>query len=94
MIHKNTRNVIERTNGTLKSRFCCLSKHRVLNYHPAKAAYIIYSCAVLHNIAIMAKLDLDNEINENEFADPNPDINEDIHAGRRARNLYVQQNFL
>jgi len=43
----------------------------------------------------MAKLDLDDDINknyeikENEFADLNSDINEDIHAGKRARNLYV-----
>ncbi|CAL1672498.1 unnamed protein product [Lasius platythorax] len=105
MMHKSTRNVIERTNGILKSRFCCLSRHCVLNYHPAKAAYIIYSCAVLHNIAIRAKFHLDDydEINENyeidendELAHPNPDVNEDIHvhAGRRIRNLYVQQNIL
>lgn len=72
--HKSARNVIERTNGILKARFRCLSRHRVLNYHPSKSAYIIYSCVVLHNMAIKARLpfeevEFDDEQFENDVDD-------------------------
>lgn len=67
---KSSRNVIERTNGVLKGRFRCLSRHRVLNYHPAKAAYIIYSCTVLHNIAVKARLEF-NEVDDNIYVENN-----------------------
>lgn len=46
----SARNVIERLNGVIKSRFRCLLKHRTLNYDPIKSAKIIYACAVLHNM--------------------------------------------
>lgn len=33
-------------------RFRCLLKHRVLHYHPERAARIINACVVLHNICV------------------------------------------
>lgn len=50
--HKSTRCIIERCNGLLKMRFRCLLKHRVLHYHPERAARIINACVVLHNICV------------------------------------------
>lgn len=64
----STRNVIERTNGLIKGRYRCLSRHRTLMYHPTKAANIIYTGCVLHNIALNAGLILpDDEI---EYREP------------------------
>ncbi|XP_031351061.1 putative nuclease HARBI1 isoform X2 [Photinus pyralis] len=40
--HKTVRNVIERLNGVLKTRFRC--------YNPPKCAKVIYACAILHNV--------------------------------------------
>ncbi|GLV40063.1 uncharacterized protein CBL_02948 [Carabus blaptoides fortunei] len=70
---KSARNVIERTNGVLKGRFRCLSRHRVLNYHPATAAYIIYACCVLHNIAIKARLAWNEEMNDADIDEEGDD---------------------
>lgn len=49
--HIKARNCIERCFGVLKQRFRCLLKHRILHYDPVRAAKIIYSCVVLHNIS-------------------------------------------
>ncbi|KAJ8935706.1 hypothetical protein NQ314_012683, partial [Rhamnusium bicolor] len=54
----SARNLVERTNGILKGRFRCLSRHRTLIYHLVRAANIIYACCVLHNIALNAGLNL------------------------------------
>ncbi|KAK4879203.1 hypothetical protein RN001_007349 [Aquatica leii] len=61
--HIRTRNVVERCNGVLKNRFRCLLKHRALHYNPTKAAKIIYSCCVLHNILIKNNVEADEEMN-------------------------------
>ncbi|XP_023243392.1 putative nuclease HARBI1 isoform X1 [Centruroides sculpturatus] len=58
----STRIIVERCNGLLKSRFRCLHKHRVLNYSPYKAGLIINACAVLHNMCIVHKISLDENI--------------------------------
>jgi hypothetical protein len=46
------RMTIEHTNGLLKSRFRCLHGHRALNYNPIRAAKIIYTSSILHNMCI------------------------------------------
>lgn len=63
--HRSTRNVIERLNGTLKTRFRCLLKHRVLHYKPPTAAAIVNACAILHNICIARNEEIDLEIEDN-----------------------------
>ncbi|XP_018564931.1 putative nuclease HARBI1 [Anoplophora glabripennis] len=99
-LHKLTRNVIERTNGILKGRFRCLLRHRVLHYHPAKAAYIVYAAAVLHNIATWANLDIDEDdivLNDNDENIGHRNILEEdnmLHLGRAARAMYIRQNIL
>lgn len=50
--HRKARVVIEQCNGLLKSRFRCLSSHRVLHYEPGVAGEIINACAMLHNICL------------------------------------------
>lgn len=94
----SVRNVIERTNGILKGRFRCLSKHRTLLYHPTKAANIIYTGCVLHNIALDARLVLPEE--EIEYRDENDigvanvaDFGNDVHnLGRETRSIYIRNN--
>lgn len=63
----SVRSLIERVNGTLKMRFRCLLKHRVLHYDPVKAAKIANACCVLHNMCIA-----------NNVPAPEPDPVEDV----------------
>jgi hypothetical protein len=72
-------------NGRLKGRFRCLLKDRSLHYNPIKAAKIIYSCGVLHNICQHFRVPW-----------PDPDINEhDIGGIYNLENHYdhAQNNF-
>lgn len=51
-LHKRLRSMIERVIGLLKARFRCLLGERKLRYDHERSAYIIYSCAILHNFLI------------------------------------------
>lgn len=64
--HKTLRNTVERTNGVLKQRFRCCLKHRTLHYSPIRAAKIIYSCAIIHNLCVDRNEYLD-DLNGNLF---------------------------
>lgn len=95
---RSTRNVVERTFGILKGRWRALLQHRVLHYHPADAAYIIYAAVVLHNIAIGANLPIDEDDivydiaadeNVNEVLDDNEQ--NILHLGRLARANYIRR---
>lgn len=70
--HRRCRNVIERLNGNLKSRFRCLLRHRVLHYGPAEAARIINTCAILHNFCKQ----LGDDLHPDEYVNENIDANE------------------
>ncbi|XP_062342185.1 putative nuclease HARBI1 [Osmerus eperlanus] len=51
--HSRTRSIVERTIGTLKGRWLCLSSAGgALQYTPEKACNIVMACCVLHNMAI------------------------------------------
>lgn len=96
--HCRTRNVIERLNGVLKSRFRCLSKHRVLYYLPPTAGHIIYACAVLHNMCIERNLnneeDLEDEDDDFELRVNDQHIDQNILLqGQRIRNRVIQDYF-
>lgn len=60
--HVKTRNVIERAFGVLKRRFSVLSTP--VRTKLANTKNIIVACAVLHNIAIMNRLPLGDEVEE------------------------------
>lgn len=58
--HKKTRNVAERCFGCWKGRFRCLTRNINTNLRTAK--HIIVACAVLHNLSIMWKEELDGKL--------------------------------
>jgi DDE superfamily endonuclease len=67
-VHCRTRCCIERSFGLLKARWRCLLRHRCLHYNPERSALIINACAVLHNIAIDARLPDPEPLTEEEAA--------------------------
>ncbi|KAJ8974681.1 hypothetical protein NQ317_019837 [Molorchus minor] len=98
-LHKTSRNVIERVNGVLKNTFRCLSRHRILNYHPAKATHIIYASIVIYNMGLNAGLNMDvheddEEIDENLPVNVPVEINRNLLVqGREERQNFILANF-
>ncbi|KAK4885935.1 hypothetical protein RN001_002206 [Aquatica leii] len=88
--------------GVLKQRFRCLIKHRTLHYHPLRAGKIIYSCVVLHNMALTQNVPLPDD-----DVEPDPDMhqngnceNESMYGhvdvlaeGRRIRSELIRRYF-
>lgn len=94
--HILARNVIERCFGVLKQRFRCLLKHRVLHYSPQRAAKIVLSCAILHNIAIqqnLLPLEVANEDNEIDIVQDNQVNPNYLHEGRRIQREIINTYF-
>lgn len=97
-LHKRARNLIERVNGQLKSRFRCLLQHRTLHYHPTMAAKLIISCCVLHNMCKVAQLpdveedeDIENDLNNfPELAYPELLERNVLRDGRLQRKTIIQ----
>ena len=95
--HVKGRNVIERCNGVLKSRFRCLHRHRVLNVSPTTASKIINACAILHNLCMKHRVPF-YDLNDSDSDDSDDDDNYDIHSlsnqrGFNVRNLIIRNHF-
>ena len=96
--HVKGRNVIERCNGVLKSRFRCLSRHRVLNFAPTAASKIINTCAILHNICVKYRVELDDYEEDTYNAGPecpDSDNSQSINFARASaiRNTIIRNHF-
>ncbi|KAB0805700.1 hypothetical protein PPYR_02670 [Photinus pyralis] len=97
--HRSVRNVIERLNGVLKTRFRCLLKHRVLHYSPPVAAKIVNSCAVLHNMCILhGDQALIDDVPEDEYVQDEHDQQQlqnghERYQGEQVRTRIVRMYF-
>lgn len=96
--HIKGRNVIERCNGVLKSRFRCLSRFRIMNLLPTAASNIINACAVLHNICIKNRLefyDVDEDAGDAGNDAPDEDNSSSTNYARAVsvRQLIVRNHF-
>lgn len=88
---RTARNVIERAIGILKTRFRCLLQHRVLHYHPVKAALIIYAGIVMHNMALDAGLPDPEPIELNDDNDQmNVAADNNVHIVANINNIAIQ----
>ncbi|CAG9130974.1 unnamed protein product [Plutella xylostella] len=93
--HIQARNCIERCFGVLKSRWRCLLRDRTLHYHHYVASRITTACAVLHNIALHARMPEPDELppaNDDDFVQINNIQNHnDLIQGRAMLNILVNR---
>ena len=96
-LHSATRGTIERINGVLKCRFTCLN---YLCVEPKQACNIISTCIVLHNMAQMRRVPLNEEILDRQPLEaevpqlqPPPPHLANEPAGRAVRNAFVNLYF-
>ncbi|XP_071652402.1 putative nuclease HARBI1 [Temnothorax longispinosus] len=87
---------VERCIGTLKSRFRCILKERMLRYSPLSVGRIIVACSVLHNICNGGRLDVLNDIHPEGVQENNVQENmqeEDLASGQQARQRLINLHF-
>lgn len=92
--HIRTRNVVERVNGLLKSRFHCLC--RKLGTATITSSNIIVACVILHNICVKFNLDLESDQEElqHKYETVNTvQINDDGN-GFNIRNSFINRHFI
>ena len=91
--HKKTRVLIEQTFGRWKRRFHCL--HGEIRMAPDKVCTIIVACAVLHNMAIVWKQPmLEDLVIDQHIIDELPAIEETGHlAAKHYRDQFAIHNF-
>ena len=96
--HIQTRGVIERTFGVLKSRMRCLDRTGgALAYTPEKVCKIVVACCIVHNIAIRHGIPLEDMEPPEDIA-PAEDIafppqQYDMAEGRRLRQEIIGRYF-
>ncbi|KAM4809783.1 putative nuclease HARBI1 [Rhinophrynus dorsalis] len=93
--HILAHSVIERTFGSLKSRFRCLDRSGgVLQYSPEKGAQIILACCILHNLAVSRNLSVDI-VDDLEAPPPVPPVakEENTQSGKRTRMQVIDKYF-
>lgn len=95
---KRVRKAVRKTIATLRGRFKCLSKQKMLMYSHRYASKIIYTCCVLHNMAIQSNRSFpDHKLaydKEEELAYSSPVIDEEIaEQALTYRNNYIQMDF-
>ena len=96
--HIKTRNSIERAFGVLKRRFACLKGTVTVNLETT--TIIIIAAAVLHNLAILGRVPLPEDA-ENNIEEPQDDIEDHDHGqyineglvGNAARLQYIRRYF-
>lgn len=91
--HISTRNIIERTNGVLKSRFRCLC--RKLRTKLKTSTLIIICCAMLHNIALRHNLNLNLDVGEEEIILPRADMHvmQEQRPGNIIKAMFIERYF-
>ncbi|KAM4706630.1 putative nuclease HARBI1 [Discoglossus pictus] len=93
--HHRAHSVIDRTFGSLKSRFRCLDRSGgVLQYSPEKGAQIILACCILHNLAVSRNQDIDI-LEDLETPPPVPAISEEenTEVGKKTRVEVIDRYF-
>ena len=92
-VHKKTRVLIEQTFGRRKRRFHCL--HGEIPMAPDKVCTIIVACAVLHNMVIVWKQPmLEDLVIDQHIIDELPAIEETGHlAAKHYRDQFAIHNF-
>lgn len=91
---RSLRSLVERVIGLWKARFRCLLGERKLRYDHETSAYIIYSCAVLHNFLVDNNYPVDDItpiFDEPDVIRPLPIINKKyLKKGVQVRNSMAQ----
>lgn len=72
MIHSRTRIIVERTFGTQKRQFPCLS--RGLSTKLLTSTSIVVACAILHNLSLILNDKLEDEDNDEELDNINNEV--------------------